>query len=270
MKRFQLLLVCCILIGKISAQSIEWQLVSSISPGVIDLLATDRNSHVFVADKEGNIRQYNSAGDSVNVYSPPFRSKLTNLETQWTVNLFLFSADLQQFELLDRFLRPITTASIRDHDLGVIRQATLGNGNTIWMVDETRLSLVKWDYRRQIILQEQPFSLILDNDLHSILNIAERKNLLFLHSQGKGVLIFDNQANLITRLQDIPDTELYFTDDFVYYFDQQKAYRTAYTTKQTESFDLPNTTYQKMAVSPTRIFFSTGSRVDIFKKPSTW
>lgn len=270
MKVLLIIALSWLVLGKGPAQSTEWQLISSVSPGVIDQLSTDRNSHVFIADRAGNIRQYNSAGDSVNVYSPAFRAKLTNLETQWTVSLFLFSADLQQFELLDRFLRPITTASVRDHGLGVIRQATLGNGNVIWMVDETRLSLVKWDYRRQVILQEQPFSLILDNDFHSILNIAERKNLLFLHSKDKGVLIFDNQANLVSRLPGISDTELYFSDDFAYYLDGSKAYRIAYTSNETESFDLPNTTYQKIAVSPTRILLSTGTRVDIFKKPANW
>ncbi|WP_209330705.1 hypothetical protein [Lunatimonas salinarum] len=265
-----IVLLCYLAFGKVSAQSTDWELMATIYPGVIDHLSTDRSNHLFVTDREGNVRQYNAAGDSLNLYSPAIRSKLTNLETNWTVNLLLFSADLQQIALLDRFLRPITTVSIQDHDLGVVRQATLGNSNTIWMVDETRLRLIKWDYRRQEILQEQPFSLILENENHRIVNIAERKNLLLMHSQGKGILLFDNQGNLITRLPDIPDSDLHFTEEFVYYVDGSTAYRRSYTRKEADALELPTTTYQKIAVSSSRVFLATESSVDIFKKPPSW
>lgn len=253
------------------AQSEPWQLQGRIPNVIVDRLSTDKNSHVFIADREGNITQYSALGDSLNFYSPAVRSRLTNLETEWTVSLFLFSADLQQFEFLDRFLRPISTAgNIRENGFGVIRQATLGNGNVLWLIDETRLSLIRWDFRKQTVLQEQPLSLILDDQYHHVIGLAERKNLLFLHSKGKGVFIFDNQGNPITQLTEIPDSELYFSDNYIYYLNDGRLHRLSYVTGLNESIALPKTAYKKVAVSSKNILLASDSSVDIYPTVPGW
>jgi hypothetical protein len=253
------------------AQTIDWHLLGTISGKVVDHISTDKNSHIFISDLEGNITQYSALGDSLNFYSPAIRSRLTILEAEWTVNLFLFSADLQQFEFLDRFLRPLTTiGNLSERGLGVIKQATLGNGNVIWLIDENRLSLIRWDFRRRAILQEQPFSTVLDGDYHLIIGMAERKNLLFLHSKGKGVFIFDNQGNPITQLREIPDVDLYFSDDRIYYIHAGKIHSVSYIGNFKESYPIPKTTYKKIVVSSKRILLATDNSVDIYSLPLSW
>ncbi|EON74786.1 hypothetical protein ADIS_4757 [Lunatimonas lonarensis] len=253
------------------AQTLDWQLLGSISNKVVDRLSTDKNSYVFIADREGNITQFSALGDSLNFYSPAIRSRLTILEAEWTVNLFLFSADLQQFEFLDRFLRPLTTiGNLSKHGFGVIKQATLGNGNVLWLIDENRLSLIRWDFRRQAILQEQPFSTVLEGDYHQITGLAERKNLLFLHSKGKGVFIFDNQGNPITQLREIPDVDLYFSDDYIYYIHAGEIHRVSYVANLKESTPLPKTTYKKIVVSSKSVLLATDNGVDIYALHPGW
>jgi len=249
-------------------QDIHWQKISHIPTSKLDLLSIDGRNQVFTADLQGNIRQYNLDGDSLNIYSPVFRAKLDKLEAFWTTTIFLFSADLQQYELLDRFLNPIASNRFRDGDVGVVSYATLGNGNVIWMLNETRLSLLKWDFRRNQLLQEQPLSLILPNPDLKVLNLTERKNLLFLQLEKAGIYIFDNQANFIRQLASIPDVPVFIYEDHFYYVSGELLMKTNYISEKTTHYSLPNAIYKKVAVTKQNLLLYTDKGIDIFIRPN--
>ncbi len=251
-----------------TCQEVQWQKISHIATRKLDLLSIDGRNQVFTADQQGNIRQYSAQGDSLNIYSPVFRARLNKLEAFWTTTIFLFSADLQQYELLDRFLNPIASNRFRDRDVGVVRYATLGNGNVIWMLNETRLSLVKWDFRRNVLLQEQPLSLILSNPYLKVIDLTERKNLLFLQLEKGGVYIFDNQANFIQQLASIPDVPIFIDEDHFYYVTENRLMKTNYLSKKTTSYPLPDTIYKKVAITSKELFLYYDEGIDIFIRPT--
>ncbi|HSI76735.1 MAG TPA: hypothetical protein VK957_12605 [Lunatimonas sp.] len=267
-KRVLTLIILFSLHGHLATcQKVHWQKVSHIPARDLDLLSVDGRNQVITADQQGNIRQYNTQGDSLNIYSPVFRAQLDKLEAFWTTTIFLFSADLQQYELLDRFLNPIASFLLRDSDVGVVRYATLGNGNVIWMLNETRLSLVKWDFRRNQVLQEQPLSLILPNPDLKVVNLTERKNLLFLQLEKAGVYIFDNQANFIQQLTSIPDVPVFIFEDHFYYISENRLTKTNYLSEKTTSYPLPDTIYQKVAITNQYLLLYTNTGIDIFDRP---
>lgn len=250
-----------------TCQEVDWLKLSHIPAKGLDLLSIDGRNQVFMADRQGNIRQYTTQGDSLNIYSPMFRARLNKLEAFWTTTIFLFSADMQQYELLDRFLSPIASNHFRDSDVGVVRYATLGNGNVIWILNETRLSLVKWDFRRNQVLQEQPLSLILPNPDLKVINLTERKNLLFLQIENAGVYIFDNQANFIQQLPSIPDVPVFIYEDHFYYVAENRLLKTNYITEKTTFYTLPDTIYQKVAITKQRVLLYADLGIDIFARP---
>lgn len=249
-------------------QEMRWDKIRHRPARSLDLLSVDGRDQMFTASQQGNIQQYTSLGDSMNIYSPVLRAKLTKLEAFWTTTIFLFSADLQQYELLDRFLNPIAGNRFRDEEVGVLRHATLGNGNVIWMLNETRLSLIKWDYRRNQLLQEQPLSLILPASELKVIDLVERKNLLFLQLENAGIYIFDNQGNFIRRLSSIPDVPVFISADYLYYVSNDLLYKTNYLLEKTTFHVLPDTVYKKVALTKQTVVFYGENGFDIYRRPN--
>lgn len=270
MKKLGFMMAFCFSLYAFTAtcQEVHWRKINHIPFLGLDHISVDGRNQLFASDQQGNIRQFSSQGDSLNIYSPVFRARLTKLEAFWTTTIFLFSADLQQYELLDRFLNPISSNRFRDTDVGVVRFATLGNGNVIWMLNETRLSLIKWDFRRNQILQEQPLSLILPNSDLKVTNLTEKKNLLFLHLEDTGVYIFDNQANFIRQLTSIPDVPVFIYEDYCFYIVENRLLKTNYMTGKTTSYSLPDTIYKKIAISEQNVILYGESYFDIFARPN--
>jgi len=167
----------------------------------LDLISFDTKDQVFASNTKGDIYLYDSKGSQKNYFSPPRQGKLNQLEANWTVNIFSFSYDLQSYQVLDRFLNPISEGSLMIPEINLAKAATLGNNNIIWIWDESDFSLKRMDFLRKIILDSQPLNLILDTGMLDVKEIREFKNMLFLNVPQTGVFIFDNQGNLIKKLE---------------------------------------------------------------------
>lgn len=249
------------------AQNIQWEHIQQMEILNVDLIGTDGRGHIFVSDTGGIVHQFDRNGNPVNVYSPPFTSRLDKLECHWTVNIFLFSADLQRYELLDRFLNPITSQQIPSGSTGIIKAATLGNNNMLWLIDETEMSLKKLDYRRNQIIEEQPLGLILPESSLEVVDISERKNMVFIQIKDEGVYIFDNQGNFIKKTKTLPATRKVIEENYIYGIEQGHIYKTDYLTDATSKIKLPNPSYHSMALSKDHVILVKKNKIDIFKRP---
>lgn len=198
------------LVHGIFAQEGQWGEFVSVDFPRLDKISLDNQDHVFVSDLEGNLYQYQLSGKLINNFSPPRQGRLTQLEAFWTVNIFTFSSDLQEYRILDRFINPISENRIPAETIALARAATLGNNNIIWVLDETELSIKQFDFRTRRILQQQPLNLVLENSNLEVLDIREHQNLLFLNVAGQGIYIFDNQGNFIKKLEVFPTNRLSF------------------------------------------------------------
>lgn len=166
----------------------------------LDLVSLDTRDQIFASTTSGDIYLFDQKGKQLNLYSPTRQGRLHQLEASWTVNVFSFSADLQEYRILDRFLNPIAENSFILNEITLPKAATLGNNNIIWVWDESDLSLKSLDYRRNLILQSQPLNLILDSENLQVTEIREFKNRLFMNVPESGIFIFDNQGNFLKKV----------------------------------------------------------------------
>ncbi|SNS51929.1 hypothetical protein SAMN06295967_111118 [Belliella buryatensis] len=182
------------------AQENEWPEPIVIKQNRISAVSLDNQDFIMMANQEGDIYQYDRFGEFVNNFSPSRQGRIDFLEATWTVNIFTYSIDLQEYRILDRFLNPIAENRVQTKGINLGKAATLGNNNIIWIYDESDFSLKQFDHRRNQIIQQQPLNLILTNSDLMIQEIKEYQNLVFLRIKDEGISILDNQANLIKIL----------------------------------------------------------------------
>ncbi|WP_111670536.1 hypothetical protein [Algoriphagus litoralis] len=174
--------------------------ISEISIDNLDLVSLDTRDQIFASTGSGDVLLFDKSGKQLNLFSPPRQARIQQLEASWTVNIFTFSADLQEYRVMDRFLNPIAENSFLLNNITLPKAATLGNNNIVWVWDESDLSLKSLDYLRNIILQSQPLNLILDSEELRVTEIREFKNRLFMNVPESGIYIFDNQGNFLQKV----------------------------------------------------------------------
>ncbi len=174
--------------------------IAIISLPNLDLVSFDTKDNLYLSTTTGDIFQYDWYGTPQNLFSPTRQGRLNQLEAAWTVNIFSFSADLQEYRILDRFLNPLAEKGFQLTDINLAKAASLGNNNVIWVWDESDLSLKSLDYLRNLIKHSQPLNLILKSNDLEVREIREFQNRLFMNIPKEGVYLFDNQANLIKKI----------------------------------------------------------------------
>lgn len=173
--------------------------LAEISIKELDQVSLDTRDQIFASTASGDVLLFDKSGKQLNLFSPPRQARIQQLEASWTVNIFTFSADLQEYRVMDRFLNPIAENSLLLSTITLPKAATLGNNNIIWIWDESDLSLKSLDYLRKIIIQSQPLNLILNSNDLKVTEIREFKNRLFMNIPATGIFIFDNQGNFIQK-----------------------------------------------------------------------
>lgn len=244
-------------------------------PIVIDFpklsqLSLDNQGFIFIADSEGNIYQFDRQGKEINNFSPHRQGAISHLEASWTVNIFAFSQDLQEYRILDRFIIPISENRIPLTHFNVVKVATLGNNNIIWVFDETDLSLKQWDYRRNRIFQDQPLNLILERSTFAITDMREYQNLLFLNIEEEGIYILDNQGNLIKRIPQTIEQSLSFYKTNLFFLDKKDLVLMNFQTGKSHRFQIPETlSGYHVVMNQYQVIFYNEKRVVLYAKDLT-
>lgn len=236
----------------------------------MDQLSLDNQGYIFLADLEGNIYQYDRNGKFINNFSPARQGSLSQLEAFWTVNIFTFSTDLQEYRILNRFIIPIAENRFPMDLVGLAKMANLGNNNIIWVYDETDLSLKQFDYIRGRIIQNQPLNLILDRSLLDITDIKEYQNLLFLNIRNEGVFVLDNQGNFIKRIKIASDQKLGFWKSNLVYLRDKKIVLTNFQSDETVEIEVPiGFKPNAVRVNQYSVLFFDNKQVWIYNKSET-
>ena len=252
------------------AQSELWEKPIEIKIDRLSQISLDNQGFIFATNQEGNIYQYTANGELVNNFSPSRQGKIDQIEAAWTVNIFTFSVDLQEYRILDRFLNPISENKIQQKDISLARAATLGNNNIIWIYDESDFSLNQFDHRRNQILQKQPLNLILTNSILQIQEIKEYQNLVFLKIKDEGVTILDNQANFIKTLSILDEQRLSFWKENVLTVEEQALRITNYQNGKSSEFKIPEyLDSHQVLISTQSVVFYNKESLYIFPKANT-
>ncbi|WP_198514286.1 hypothetical protein [Algoriphagus formosus] len=235
----------------------------------LDQVSMDNRDQIFISSRQGDLYLYDSKGNRLNYFSPPRQGRISQLEAAWTVNIFTFSEDLQEYRVLDRFLNPIAEHNFFDASINLAKAATFGNNNIVWVWDESDLSLKRMDYLRNLVLDAQPLPLLTDSKNLNILEMREFKNRLFVLAPEEGVFVFDNQGNLIRQinLKQVPNLCLY--KDYLLWIENDHLNTYCLSTKAIfKLFEVKDSKGSKVVVGNTKLLLVEGDKVKIFNMPT--
>ncbi|MDE0560000.1 hypothetical protein OU792_08405 [Algoriphagus sp. NF] len=235
----------------------------------LDQVSMDNRDQIFISSRQGDLYLYDSKGNRLNYFSPPRQGRINQLEAAWTVNIFTFSEDLQEYRVLDRFLNPIAEHNFFDASINLAKAATFGNNNIVWVWDESDLSLKRMDYLRNLVLDAQPLPLLTDSKNLNILEMREFKNRLFVLAPEEGVFVFDNQGNLIRQinLKQVPNLCLY--KDYLLWIENNHLNTYCLSTKAIfKLFEVKDSKASKVVVGNTKLLLVEGDKVKIYNMPT--
>lgn len=260
----------CILPNLLFGQKINWEApLGTVELPNVDLVSMDSRDQIFASTSNGDIYLFSKLGEQINFFSPPRQAKLHQLEASRTVNIFSFSADLQEYRILDRFLNPLVKQNFPPNDVILPKAATLGNNNIIWVYDESDLSLKSFNYLLNQLIQSQPLNLILATNWLNILDLKEYKNQVFLSTEDSGLIIMDNQANLLQRINIPPITRLSINREMVFWIQDQKLFSYDFATAQSYEWgETPVKNAQFIHFGQEILAFQSDNQVHFFSIPS--
>lgn len=242
--------------------------LSSIEVKNLDLIAIDSRDQIFISSTTGDIFLYQSTGVQSNLFSPPRQGRLQQLEASWTVNIFSFSADLQSYRILDRFLNPLVEKDFLTYGITLPRAATLGNNNVIWVYDEADLSLKSLNYSKGELIQSQPLNLILSPEQLAVQEIKEYKNRVFLRVKDSGIFLFDNQANFIRSLPVSGNGRLCFYRENLLWIHENSLQIFSLTTQETFTLGpLPQAEIQSIQIGQKVVVLASQDRLWVYPLP---
>jgi hypothetical protein len=271
--KLSLILIFHLLSGSLFSQEILVfeNPIAAISVESLDLVSLDTRDQIFASSATGDIILFDKSGKQLNLFSPPRQARIQQLEASWTVNIFTFSSDLQEYRVMDRFLNPIAENSFLLNDIILPKAATLGNNNIIWVWDESDLSLKSLDYLRNIILQAQPLNLILDSENLRVTEIREFKNRLFMNVPESGIFIFDNQGNFLQKVAIQIEQRLCFYKEHLFWIEGQNL--KMYSISSKAIFDagkLPSSDLESVQIGQQIITFQAKDEIKVYSLPEGW
>lgn len=177
-----------------------YKLIKKKSLKPITAAAIDKKKHLYIADTEGNITQYDSLGHQLLAYSPEKIGTVTSMTTSQTMRLFIFYRDFQEYVILNRFLDQTSRQKLVQEEVGFVKLATLASDNNIWIFDETEVSIKKYNPQLNKVIAKTSLDLMFNNQSQEVILLQEYENLLYLVDQKSGILIFDNLGNFKKKL----------------------------------------------------------------------
>ncbi len=271
MKKALIILFVLVCSGIRAQNLVEWaDPLAKFQVQNLDLISLDTRDQIFVTTTTGDILLFDQAGKQINLYSPPRQGRLQQIEASWTVNIFSFSADLQEYRILDRFLNPLSENSFMLNDIVLPKAATLGNNTIVWVWDESDLSLKSLDYLRNNVLQTQPLNLILDSENLSVSEIREFKNRLFMNFPQSGIFIFDNQGNYLQKVNLRIDQRLCFYRENLFWIESGNLKRVSIGSKDiVDMGPLPSTGIISVQVGQEIIVLASRDQIEVYALPSS-
>lgn len=236
----------------------------------LDLVSLDTRDQLYISNLQGDIFLFDASGKQQNYFSPSRQAKLSQLEAAWSVTIFSFSEDLQEYRILDRFLNPIAELNFLEASVNLPKAATLGNNNIVWVWDESDISLKRLDYLRNLVLDAQPLNLITSVKSLQITALKEYKNRVFGLIPDEGVLVFDNQGNLLFDLK-LPQIEkLSLYKDYLLWLENGKLMGYNLSKSSVESIqDLSAPSGSYVLVGQTKLVLIQPEIIEIFPIPDS-
>lgn len=179
----------------------------------------DKTGNIFISNTKGEVRKYSSFGELLATFIPQQPSGIGSIEAWQMLRVFLFYPESQQYIFLDRFLNASQPQSLKDLTSGFASHATTGEDNSLWLINETSLTLEKYDLRTGRQLVGTDLSLFLDKDFQ-FFGLKAYQNKVYISMGKQGMLVFDAFGSFIQKLALDNVTHFNFYEDELYYINE--------------------------------------------------
>lgn len=229
-------------------------------------LSQDRNGFVYLLDDRLNLLRLDSLGRPVDTFSPPSRGRISAIHAWNPMKMLLFYEGNQRLQLLDRFLRPISSLDLLNLNYqGTARLAAPAADDGYWLFDETSLTLAKLDMRIRQLSIETPLNLTLDRQRFDVRQLREYQNQVYLLDYNSGILVFDNLGNYKNTLPYPGVQQIGFRGNDLYFVQQGQLQFVDLYTQQMRSLPLPaDKTYRAALVGGKALYLFTENTVEVY------
>lgn len=184
-------------------------------------LSVDHQGRIYTSDYVGNITSYDTGWHIDQTYAPRVQSRFKNIDVS-ALKIYGFSESQQELTILNRFL---TQPLIYDLEIltdGFVSDLCRGVNNTIWVLEQNAYEVKNIDF-----LTKEVHASIFLNKLTTaknieVLSMSFANGVLFIHLADMGVLLLDNQGNLIKKLVVEGRPKIGFNGDDIFYIDKKQ------------------------------------------------
>lgn len=180
---------------------------------------------LYLINSNNQLRKYDENGDPVGVYNQVTRfGKLAFVEAQNPWRTILFYKNFQTIVLLDKYLSPISTINLKEHNIFKAEAVTTSYDNNIWVFDEQENKLKKMDDTGKLLFESNDFRQLFDS-VPSPQRIIDQDGFLYLYDMHRGLYIFDYYGTFKNRLPFTGWKSLAIIDKNIYGFDTDHYYK---------------------------------------------
>jgi hypothetical protein len=229
-------------------------------------VSIDQAGNVYFSSEDGDIFRIGPSLEKREIFSPPNPATTNMLEAWQGLRIFTFHKEIQQYRLINRNLSLSEDYSFPAGLIGFAEAATPTFDNNIWVIDQADFSLKKYIIRSQRIASKTALDLILDMEDYEILHCREYQNRLFVSTQNKGILIFDNFGNLIKTLPYEAIGYFNFWKDVLYFIQGNKLIKINLYNNERLQTDLPeDRTWEFVLIFDQKNYLISGGHLFLYK-----
>lgn len=190
MKSFLTITACFVAIF-CNAQSDSFFIFSKKLPLSATYFAIDNLDALYILTASGQLKKFNSNGDSAGVYNEVRRlGKLYSIDVSNPLRPLLFYKDFSSVVILDRQLSVRTTIDLRTQNIIQASAVGLSYDNNIWVYDAVENKLRKIDESGSLLLETADLRNIFP-DVIMPEQIIDQGNSVYLYDPKLGLYQFD-------------------------------------------------------------------------------
>jgi hypothetical protein len=182
------------------------------------VFGTDNKDHIYLASDRGQVKKYNLQGKELANFAPNRILKIDQIHTEQGLKVLAYSSEQQEGIWLDRQLNLISEFSIPSPVNGFVSHVCLGSDNSIWMINNSKQTIIKWDMRQGQVIFESSLQNFLNSDPSStseVKALKSNRHLLYMEMSNGDIFIFNHQGQLYQKLSVAENINFYFYDDFL-------------------------------------------------------
>ncbi|WP_121353974.1 NHL repeat-containing protein [Flavisolibacter nicotianae] len=160
--------------------------------GDIAAVAIDNLDNLYVVSSTGQLKKFNSRGDSVGVFNGlRAYGKLQTVDVTNPLRLLLFYKDFSTVVILDRLLASRASIDLRRHNVLQPAAVGLSYDNNIWVFDQYDNKLKKLDESGNLLLETPDFRQLFASSV-TPQKIISDNGLVYLADSAQGLFVFDH------------------------------------------------------------------------------